>query len=287
MISPRVASPRSNQVPTTKLTPNAKAKPPTASLAKTVTAPGQPKLPQPIAATLSTASDTINISRAAQAAVQSSPAERFSSCPCESLDPFTRADQHPLRRIKQHPATLSGIQKTLFGQSGQSDVNHGTTSVKAEFLGLGLPAEDSSKLLDLVRSIIKLPPESEVTIQGTTGDQPFEVKVEIKEDMTEVEIDGLTFLSQQAVESLLTDLRKQGVAEATVQGFTNSQKVEAQFQVQEGKGELKLEGFMFTSQDQALALQASFKSLGFNEIMLKGNVDDQPIELAEVTQSGD
>jgi hypothetical protein len=182
---------------------------------------------------------------------------------------------------------LSGIQKTLFGQSGQPDVNHGTISVEAEFLGLVLPAEDSPKLLDLVRSIIKLPPGSEVTIQGTAGDQPFEVKVEIKEDMTEVEIDGLTFQSQQAVESLLTDLRKQGVAEAKIQGFTNGQKVEAQFQVQEGKREIKLEGFMFASQDQALALQASFKSLGFDEIILKSHVGDQLIELTEVTQLRD
>lgn len=111
--------------------------------------------------------------------------------------------------------------------------------------------------------------------------------MEIKEDMTEVEIDGLTFQSQQAVESLLTDLRKQGVAEAKIQGFTNGQKVEAQFQVQEGKREIKLEGFMFASQDQALALQASFKSLGFDEIILKSHVGDQLIELTEVTQLRD
>ncbi len=159
--------------------------------------------------------------------------------------------------------------------------------MKAEFLDLTVPAADSPKLLDLVRSLVKLPPGSEVTIQGTIGDQPFEVKVDIKEDKTEVDIDGLAFSSRQAVESLLSDLRKQGIAEVTMQGFIDGRKVEAEFQAQEGKDEVKFEGWMFATQDQALAVQTSLKSLGFDEITLKGHVGDQLIELKDVTQEKD
>lgn len=277
MASPRVVSHLFNRAPATRLTPNAKAKPQAASLVKTVTPPRQAKLPAQAAAPTPASSDSVNISQAAKAAAQVPPA----------VGPSVQSGANHVQEIKQSPATLSDMQQALWGRSDRPSINRDTTSVKAEFKDLVLSAGDSPTLLDLVRRIVSLPPGSEVTIQGTIGDQPFEVKVDIKEDKTEVDIDGVAFSSRQAVESLLVDLRKQGVAEVAMQGFVEGEKVEAEFQAQEGKDEIKLEGFMFASQDQVLTVQASFRSLGFDEITLKGHVGDQLIELKDVTQQRD
>lgn len=273
MHSPRIASQRlahlSKKVPMTKK-PNA--------------LPAKPLMPaSPITQSKYAGgpTDTITISHAAKAAAQSPSAERLSACSCPRLDLNPRPVPHSLLEIKQTSATLSGIQKTLFGQSGQSDVNQVRSSVDAEFLDVDVSAVDSPKLLDLLRKLMTLPPGSEVTIQGNMGDQPFEVKVEIKEDKTEVEIDGVTFPSQQAVESLLTDLRTLGVAEATVEGTANGQEIKAQFEIQEEEGELILEGFAFVTQNAAGAWLASLQKLGFQEIVLKDGTGALTMELKE------
>jgi hypothetical protein len=124
-------------------------------------------------------------------------------------------------------ASLDEARQTLFGQGAEAGLITRGRPFEAKFDRMALGSQEAASLMLLISEVTKLPPRSEVKLEGAIDKMPFKARIQKdRKGRVEVKIEGLTFTDQQELLGVLGALAQQGVWEAQLRGIVEGKRVE-------------------------------------------------------------